>query len=268
MGALFRDSKENNAMNPSLSRRALTTTFFTTAGLLLASVTAQALTLSLNASPAGFTEVSGGTVSDSRYRISNNNWDMIIAPAGNPISGFAQSNLGNDAALSGNTYAFEAKYTAGTGYSFQIFGSFNGGTLVDPLVSWTTADGAKNGKSPTDSYNAILLNARADGVSTMTISDLAFSISGASTSGSLASPMAVAGGSMQQWLVADGSLSGTSWTLTGKLNGTGAAAVGDEGLKFDVYTKNVSLVPVPAAAWLLASALGGLAGLRRLRQHA
>jgi hypothetical protein len=75
-----------------------------------------------------------------------------------------------------------------------------------------------------------------------------------------------------QWLIADTDLSLINWTLSGKVMGalvcqSGTSdCIAQESVKFNIATKSVTAVPVPAAAWLMGSALVALTGIARRRK--
>ena len=245
----------------------------TATALVAASVaTAQASSIAL-VDPALVDVAPDSTVADFRYRLSNTNWDIGVAPAGDPIGGFQQVNAGNNGALSGNTYAFSLSHAAGTGYTFEFF-DVNG---ADRTVSFTTADGVRNDVAATDAFNTISIGPSArttnqsGAASSVQLSNLNFSSTdlGADIDipdfGSSAVQGGAQDGLVEQFLVSDHNLALVDWALTG--NATLSRSVfnnTDERVKLDIKTRSATVVPLPAAAPLL---LGGLAALGLLRRR-
>jgi len=241
----------------------------------------------LNADGSQFTPTA--VAMDSRYRISQTNWDQMIATS-TVISGSTivqQKFLGDAATLNNRAWDFSVNYVAGSGYSFTLTD-----TTVPPLisspstVSWTAPFGSPS-ISPTRSYNAIELFAQAQnnlqtGVTGLSISlnNLVFSGGpGLSTSGALVSmsdthllsPGPGGADYAQQWLVADGDLSLFNWAITGQVQAQFTGTVPnnfDERLKFDIKTVQVSPVPLPPALALMLAGLGALGWVGRRRAAA
>ena len=73
----------------------------------------------------------------------------------------------------------------------------------------------------------------------------------------------------ETWITSDTDLASMDWILSGSLvgmfscDGGGTSCLRDESIKLNVKLADVTVVPVPAAAWLFGSALMLLAGLRR-----
>ena len=246
--------------------------------LAFASVAANADAASVRLVDPAFVEsVSGTTVADFRYNLSPNNWDVGIAPAGNPISGFASIDAGNNAALSGNTYEFSLKHVAGVGYTFTWF-AMNG---ADRILSFVAADGTRNGVTATSAFNAISIgpNARTTGTkgntASVELSHLAFSAPSLGSTiavpdfGSTATQGGVQDGLVERFIVADHNLALVDWTLSGKAT---LAAFGfnntAERVKLDIKTRTAidntpAPIPLPAALPLLVAGLGVLGFMGR-----
>jgi hypothetical protein len=240
-------------------------------GLGLSAGAAKAALVQLNASTPAV--IANSTVALTRYRVSNTNWDQIVAVSPN-ISGntiVAQQNLGNADTLNNRAWDFSVSYVAGSGYTYMLTD-----TTLPPLSPSTlvwTAPGGSPAVSPTRSFNAIQLYATAQPVSGTTgtlptsidVRNLVFSGAGLSTSGALATMNdtdATSPGGVNQWLVADTDLSLFNWVLTGQvqasfLGSITAANQADERLKLDVSMQSVAAVPVPAALPLFVSGLIG-----------
>lgn len=196
----------------------------------------------------------GSSVFNGRYRIDkdtpSSTWDVAIAPQGQPISatGFTQS-IGNEMGLNNTWLAFEAKYTVGLGYSWRVRGlsdSSSPGILWTINTNQSTNGAIQNNVGPKDSYNVIELQAinRQTSGQTTRVRSLNFTISGADKCGTFDGNgiTATAGSAneiVRQYIVADGDLSSTSWTLTGQVKIMKTVGTNDdpELNKFDVYTK-------------------------------
>lgn len=240
--------------------------------VLATSVVAHAGTIVLNA-PTPLALDQGPTVMDARYRLSQTNWDQVIATSSNVTYGtiVENKNVGTANQLNGVEWDWSMAYTAGSGYVFTL--SKPGTTsTVQWTAPWTNTYVVPNETvSPLRSFNAIYLYAAAYTATGITsaqfdVTDLSFSGAGITNSGSLANLQATLppGELVDQWLIADCDLSQIDWTLTAKVKGTFTGTPPsnyDERLKFDIKTKMV--VPEPATLGLLA--VSGLAMLRRRR---
>ncbi len=234
---------------------------------------ASAAIVSLGVDPVRVTVTS--TAMNSRYRLSQTNWDQMIATS-TLISGATivqQQLLGNAYTLNGRAWDFTMDYTAGRGYVFTL-----ADTTVPPLgvspstVGWIAPFG---GISATRSFNTIELFAQAKntlqtGVTAQSIelSDLSFSGAGLGTTGSLANMLdthllSPTNGQdfARQWLVADTDLSLFNWTLSGTVQAWFSGTVPhnfDKQLKFDLRTVQASVVPLPPAVALLGAGIAVL----------
>lgn len=223
------------------------------------------------------------TVAVARYRISNSNWDQMVATSSSisasTIAG--SNNIATHTTLNHAAWNFSFSFEPGEGYTWTL--NYLSGGRVSPgttrTVTWTSP---LNGASPTASFNAIQLTAEAGpsmptGVNSayVSVSNLQFSGDGLSTQGALVNLVDYWSGlesdNATQWLISDTDLSQHAWTLSGTLiAGFSGSAQGniDERLRFDARTASVVTVPAPAAITLGAAALGGLGVIkRRSRAH-
>jgi hypothetical protein len=243
----------------------------------LGALNVQASTISLDAT-APVTSHQG--VDFARYRYGKTGWEQAVGydgPQGFYVAN--NSDLGNSypyTNINGVVFDFTLSYNAASGYTFNLTnGAFSS------TDSWTTQLLGPGIQSTGKGYNAILLQARAN-VTTgatsndqMNVTDLNFT-SSLSTTGALSnmnvSQTGVGTTEDYQWLLADTDLSLINWTLTGKVMGalvcqSGTSdCIAQESVKFNIATKSVSEVPVPAAAWLMGSGLIGLAGIARRKK--
>lgn len=175
---------------------------------------------------------------------------MAIWLGGAGGSPFAQADIGNAAQLNGTAFAFEVRYTPGTsnlaGYTWTLQGKANA-ALFGSLL-FTNGNGAVNGKNATDPFNAIQLDAKADIVvgQSLVVTDLLFRVSvPVLVCGSLSDMNQTFVGptpQLRQWLVADTDLSKVAWSLSGVVTAVRTTG-GDETVKLDIYTKNISPTP-------------------------
>ena len=240
---------------------------FLAALAVVCSVSAFAGTVTLNA-PAPLPANENPTVMDARYRLSNTNWDQVIATSSNVTYGTIvdSKNLGNADTLNGIEWDWKMQYTAGSGYVFTLSRTGSTPPPNSSVVQWTAPHVYQQNPpvSQLRAFNAINLYCVASAKNGITeawfdVTNLAFSGTGLTTSGALVNMQALLppGQLVDQWLLADTDLSLTNWTLTAKVKGTFTGTPPsnyDEQLKFDIKTKWV--VPEPATMVLLG--LGGL----------
>ncbi len=236
---------------------------------LAMSASAAAGTVTLNYPDAQIASAIG--VMDARYRISNTNWDQIIASDPN-ISGATivqQANLGNHTALNGVLWDFGINYSPVAGWAFTLTKVSGGGSVTSPsTVQWTSPF---NGTPFDRSYNGLemfaVVGSLPSGITAMSMeaTNLVFSAPGHTVNGSL-NDLVTTNGLIRQWVYADFDLATTAWSLTGQLKGSFVGSTSsnlDERIKFDVKAAAITVVPAPGAAALIV--LGGLVGLRRRR---
>ncbi|MGI9289662.1 MAG: VPLPA-CTERM sorting domain-containing protein [Gammaproteobacteria bacterium] len=223
-------------------------------------------------------------VAEAAYRLSQSDWDQMLSNGADPAgaSDMATINHGGATALSGTTWDFTVTYESGDdglqGFTFEIVqdGGPGTGTLVYDLGN------PLNGQTPTGTFNAIEIEARAANLSNetsyietaaITISDLTFTSSQPSI-GSFENPLDASFLGEQinsNWAISSVDMNLFDWTLTGTVSGqfdcNGGGSTGcltDDSVMMSLKFVDVSsVIPVPASAWLFCSALIGLAGLRR-----
>jgi hypothetical protein len=269
---------------------------------------AHADTVYLN-TPPGFVPQIQSSVAGAKYRLDGNNWDMALHsgtgtndPQPAPAD-FVQAELGSLAALSNVTYRFTVTHQAGVGFSYTMtnlgtnaattlsWGTGLAGTNVQTLQRWSGSglDGIDH--APTDPFNFLLIEARAqrgagdtnppEPDSSMSFSNLSFSGTGLTTSGSLlagstnenaaGSAWTPSGGASEagrywQFIYSDVDLSDYDWTFSADVAGFANTNSGQELLRFELTAKNVTPVPLPAGAWLLLSGLAGFGVAARRRR--
>jgi hypothetical protein len=272
-----------------------------TAVLTFGAAAAVADTVYLNTAAYGQPQILA-SVAGAKFRLDSTNWDMALhsgtgtnAPQPGPAADFVQANLTNS--LNPVTYQFTLTHQAGIGFTYSMtngssgqtlsWGSGLGGTNVGTLQRQTGSglDGINH--TPTDSFNFLLLEARAqrndanpnnEPDSQLSFSNLMFNGVGLSTSGSLVSGtttentpgsawtppgQGVEAGRYWQFLYSDVDLSQYDWTFSADVTAMATTNSGQESLRFELTAKNVTPVPLPAGVWLLLSGLTGLAALRR-----
>ncbi len=241
----------------------------------LAASTSQGALISLNDSLSGYTNA--GTVMDARYRVSNTNWDQMIATSSNvSASTLVQTaNLGNHNQVNGVLFDFALDFSPASGWSFTLTPDAGGAAST---VSWSTPF---NGASPLRPFNALELFVVTGDMNPVNIAsgsaavtNLSFSSSSATTTGSLVDLVSNwigtgTGGLVRQYLLSDSDMSAFAWTLSGQVRLSftyqqGQTSPGgnlDERLKFDI--KAFEAVPSPGATG--AAAVVGAAAARRKR---
>lgn len=270
--------------------------------LVLGGTAARADTVYLNSAAYGQPQILD-SVAGAKFRLDNTNWDMALhsgTGTNDPLpapADFVQADLGNLNALNDSTQRFTVSYQAGVGFTYSLTNLANNATstlswgnqpgmTVATLQRWTGSglDGVNH--TPTDSFNFLLLEARAqrdvaggaEPDSQLSFSNLVFNGVGLSTSGSWVggaitehtpgSTWTPPGenyedGRYWQSLYSDVDLSTRDWTFSADVTGLATTNSGQELLRFELTAKNVTPVPLPAGVWLLLSGLAGLAALRR-----
>jgi hypothetical protein len=246
-------------------------------------VSAQAGVITLNADPSLVVSSTSGI--NVRYRVSNTNWDHLIATSSNvtPSTIVSTANLGTHTQLNNALFNFTLAYSPATGVSFRLQHVSGGApSVTDRTLTFTGTH--SDGSRADASFNALYLYAQAgdgmpSGVSSASVevSNLVFSAPGQTVVGALANLTDVwtpgsPSGLVDQYVIAEGvDLATLEWTLSGQVRAsyalfdgaTGPGGTIDERLKFNLKFRQVELVPAPGAIALLG--LVGVAALRRRR---
>lgn len=245
----------------------------------MAATTSWASVVHLNPDPDLYTY--GETRALARYRVSNTNWDQIVATSSSISAStiVQQANLGNSAQLNGTVWDFTLSYAAGIGYEWTLVKMSGNAPVSSSTVSWTSPH---HGVDPDRPVNAIKFYTQAGaqmpaGIETARIgvSNLHFSAAGYSTIGALADMHDFfddVGDPGDNWdpdlplqvIVANGNLADTDWVFSGRVVAmytlkdgfTSPGGTIDERLKLDI--KVTEAVPAPGAAALLAFGMLGL----------
>lgn len=235
----------------------------------------------LNANTSQYTF--GDTVALARYRVSNTNWDQIVATSSSISTStiVQQANLGNNGQLNNAAWDFNLSFVQGVGYSWTL--QRVGGSTVS-TVRW---EAPHNGISPLRPVNAIRFYAEAGstmpgGIATaqLAATNLAFTAAGFTNTGSLVNLIDnwddVGPNDGQdpdlplQSIIADGDLTSTNWSFTGRVLASWTLLPGftapqgnlDERLKLDI--KMSTAVPAPGGL----AAMGLIVGLASRRRRA
>lgn len=231
----------------------------------------------LGADDATVVRTGADSVAKARYRVSATNWDQAIITSNTVTNATiaASGGLGNSNQLNGALWELALHFDPQVGLTWSLIHVGGGSPQTNArTLSWTAPF---NGRDPFASHNAIELYVKAgpsmpNGVTgaSIQVSDLTFTAAGYAPSGAL-TPLSATwspnggGSDLTRWIVADGDLAATSWTLTGRVlatwSGTGNPNL-DERIRLDVALTSAVLIPAPSAAVLLA----GLAVGRRRRR--
>lgn len=221
--------------------------------------------------PESMIASSSNTVLNARYRLSNTNFDHMLAKSSSiSASTIVQSrNTGTHNNLNGAIFDFSLLYSPAAGWTFtKTHVSGDATSTTSSALAFSTPF---NGDSPFRSFNGFelfsVVGSLPSGVSGATASayDLTFSAPGHTVVGTLGDVTST-GGLVNTWIHADFDLSTTSFTLAGKLRHSFVGTTGsnmDERVKFDIKAATVTLIPTPGAA--AGVALLGLVAARRRR---
>lgn len=238
----------------------------------LISVPAMAGTISLNYPESNIASWDNG-VMDARYRVSNTNWDQIIATSSiiTPAVIVQQANLGTHNQLNGALWDFSIDYSPIDGWTYSLdFVSGGSPSTSSTALVWNAPF---NGAAYDRAFNGLemfaVIGSLPSGISAMSmeVTELSFSSPGNTIVGSLPD-LTSTGGLVRQWIYSDMNLAATSWTLSGRLRGAFVGTTGsnlDERIKFDVKATTVTLVPEPSLATLVG--MGGLLVVRVRRRR-
>ncbi len=244
---------------------------------LSAGLVAAAVWLSISAAPAwgGMVllnpssdqyagDLSTGTVvAHARFRVDNNNWDMLLDRDGYPGSGndLGQADLGTLAAMNGLWHGFRLTYSPAGGFAFRVT---NPATGLGRELSWA---------GPSPAFNALRLQSRALGTATMEVGldvrELAWQVgSPHDTRGTLGnldvySPIGGPSVLADNWLLADFDLASTEWEISGLLR-PAMAGTGNPQERLRLYLDVMDVPAHPAVPEPLAAVLLGLCTLALL----
>ncbi|HBS29270.1 MAG TPA: hypothetical protein DEB06_07420 [Phycisphaerales bacterium] len=235
------------------------------------------------------------TVMSARYRLSNTNWDVMIANSAQVSVGTItqSSSVGNSASLNGVVWDFTLSHTPADGFALSMT---RADTDTAVLVEYSMARRGSPAVDPTRSFNALSLSAIAGSsydarrISSAYVeaSSLSFNLAGGVQTGvftvlrdDLDDSGAPSDGqdpdSYTQHLVSDADLSTLAWSLTGRLSAgfvlrPGQTSPGniDERLKIN-FTAHSAVIPetgTPGALALLACGVLVRSGRQRSRAAA
>lgn len=212
--------------------------------------------------PSEFLSLPAPTVSESRYRLSNSNWDMAIVQPGGPNGSTPTAGLGNVAQLSARTFGFTLSHTVGAGFSF---------TMTNTADATNTATITYDTNA---SFNALQFEVRSSADSgSMSVSDFAFTYGAGLTGPATIPDLAVSGngGGLSTWLASRANLSLFNWSVIGTIAGSKGITGCDECVKLSFRATNAEIptpIPLPAAGSLLFGAVAGLGLLARRQRTA
>ncbi len=213
-------------------------------------------------------------IATARYRLDNTNWDMAIfneQPGPPSPADFVVLDLGNQTALSGDTFRFSLENRAAQGLIWKLYdnsdvngpagGTVAWGTFAPALLSpFVKAD--LDGELPNQFFNGINFELRAFApLSEMHLSNVTFS--GATVVGSIGNVSAFYDNSLSSYvasIASDTDLSTFDWTLSGQIRGVKSGG-GQEQVAFNVQ---LVAIPEPGTYALMLGVVTLLgAGLRR-----
>lgn len=229
------------------------------AALALIAITAaaQAQFVAINPDPSSVSgnPLEGSLVAHARYRVDNNNWDMLFDRDRTPGNGndLGTLNIGNIAAMSGRWYDFSLQFDPKAAFTFSIVDRATG---KQALIKWGS-------DLPTD-FNVLSLEPRALGTTTqsraldltnlkLSFTDFAPAVSGAFPDMAVASnfgPTPV-NSVKSAYAMADFNLASVAWMLTGSFKPTvSGSTTGNpqEALRFyiDARQSGATFCPPPA----------------------
>jgi len=206
-------------------------------------------------------DLSAGTVvAHARFRLDNNNWDLLLDRDGHPGNGndLGQADLGTLAAMNGLWHGFRLAYSPVRGFAFRVT---NLATGLGRELSWA---------GPPPAFNALRLQSRALGSATMEVGldvrDLTWQVGSPhgtqGTLGSLDVYSPISGPSVvaSNWLLADFDLASTEWEISGLLR-PAMAGTGNPQERLRLYLDVMDVPAHPAVPEPLAAALLGLGAL-------
>ncbi len=242
------------------------------AGLVVAAVLmpipavpARAGMVLLNPSPDQYAgNLSMGTVvAHARFRVDNNNWDMLLDRDGRPGNGndLGQADLGHIAAMNGFWYRFRLAYSPVGGFALRMTNLTTG---VGRELSWS---------GPPPAFNALRLESRAAGTATMeaglNVRDLVWQVGsphhtvGLFGNLDVYSPVGGPSVTASNWLLADFDLSSTAWEIQALLR-PAMAGTGNPQERLRLYLDVMDVPAVPAVPEPLPAVLLGLGTLALL----
>ena len=228
-------------------------------------VPARAGMVLLNPSPGQYAGdlSSGMLVAHARFRVDNNNWDMLLDRDGHPGNGndLGQANLGGIPAMNGFWHGFRLAYSPVGGLAFQVTNLTTG---VGRELFWS---------GPPPAFNALRLESRASGTATMEagldVRDLAWRVGpphdtlGAFGNLDVHSPINGPSALACNWLLADFDLSSTEWEVHGLLR-PAMAGTGNPQERLRLYLDIMDVPAAPAVPEPLPAVLLGLGTLALL----
>lgn len=194
----------------------------------------------------------------SRVKVDATNWDLGIQPESGPVSGSPmQAHVSNSKSFwNSSTFGFSAVYDASSanGAFTWTLTDANDATLAQRTMTDIRAFGDFNAIQLWSSARQSRAQARDGEDQRIEVTDLSF---GGGLSGPSIANISVTNGQEFLWLVADASLADNDWSLSGVVDFDSAGRRNpNERMKIEMKMKEVGVVPLPMAGWLL---IGGLA---------